>query len=75
MRFLNSDPIKADGANWYAYVGNNPITYVDPGGLKRINSAYIHTTFKKESGYGPRGRGFRWVIDQQIEMTKHSCYE
>ena len=32
-RFISEDPIK-DGANWYAYCGNNPVMMVDPWGLK-----------------------------------------
>jgi len=33
-RFINPDPIGfAGGLNWYAYVGNNPVDYVDPLGL------------------------------------------
>jgi RHS repeat-associated protein len=31
-RFINEDPIK-DGLNWYAYCGNNPVSFVDPNGL------------------------------------------
>jgi RHS repeat-associated protein len=31
-RFLTSDPAR-DGHNWYSYCGNNPTSYVDPGGL------------------------------------------
>ena len=31
-RFINEDPIK-DGLNWYAYCGNNPVSFVDPLGL------------------------------------------
>jgi RHS repeat-associated protein len=32
-RWAGLDPIK-DGANWYAYVGNGPLTQVDPSGLE-----------------------------------------
>ncbi len=31
-RFINEDPIH-DGFNWYVYVGNNPIFFIDPFGL------------------------------------------
>ncbi len=31
-RFIQQDPI-GDGVNWYAYVGNNPLVYIDPEGL------------------------------------------
>jgi hypothetical protein len=37
-RFTSEDPAR-DGANWYAYCGNNPLAFMDPTGLldKRIN--------------------------------------
>jgi len=31
-RFTTKDPIK-DGANWYAYCGNEPVNFTDPWGL------------------------------------------
>lgn len=31
-RFITEDPIK-DGINWYTYVSNNPLIYIDPTGL------------------------------------------
>jgi RHS repeat-associated protein len=38
MRFTTSDPIRS-GANWYAYVGGDPVNYVDPWGLEASDSA------------------------------------
>ena len=32
-RFITEDPIR-DGENWFAYVGNNPVNWVDPWGLE-----------------------------------------
>ena len=31
-RFMTEDPIR-DGTNWFAYVGNNPVNWIDPWGL------------------------------------------
>ena len=31
-RFITEAPIR-DGENWFAYVGNNPVNWVDPWGL------------------------------------------
>jgi hypothetical protein len=33
-RFITEDPAR-DGGNWFAYVGNNPMRYVDPTGLRQ----------------------------------------
>ena len=32
-RFISEDPIQ-DGVNWYVYVSNNPLKFVDPTGLR-----------------------------------------
>lgn len=33
---MTEDPIK-DGENWFAYVGNNPVNWVDPWGLSPVD--------------------------------------
>ena len=38
-RFTTVDPIR-DGNNWYAYVNNDPVNYVDPLGLESADAAY-----------------------------------
>jgi hypothetical protein len=35
-RFVSEDPAR-DGVSWFAYVGNNPLKYVDPTGLRILD--------------------------------------
>jgi RHS repeat-associated protein len=46
-RFISQDPI-GDGDNWYIYAGNDPVNYVDPLGLARVE-----VRFKQPGGIGP----------------------
>jgi hypothetical protein len=41
MRFTTVDPIRS-GTNWYSYVGNDPINFVDPFGLLEVESADLN---------------------------------
>jgi len=43
-RFMASDPIK-DGLNWYAYVGNSPIVFIDPLGLDATLDKYMNDNY------------------------------
>lgn len=40
-RFMSKDPAR-DGVNWFAFVGNNPLTFVDPTGLADIEADRIN---------------------------------
>jgi len=37
-RFTQEDVYRGDGLNLYAYVGNNPVNYVDPSGYSDLSS-------------------------------------
>ncbi len=55
-RFLQPDPAGyGDGLNLYAYVGNSPLSFVDPSGLIR-DTASSHLSLLQEHG--------REVLDQ-----------
>jgi len=73
-RFIQQDP-EGDGANWYAYVGNNPLAGLDPEGLYRDS---IH---RRDTARGARCAGLggeaaklmgfaAWWIDQQGWRSK-----
>jgi RHS repeat-associated protein len=42
-RFITEDPIR-DGSNWYVYVNNNPLRFVDPSGLEGERSEWAMTS-------------------------------
>ena len=35
-RFITEDPAR-DGQNWYTYVSNNPLRFIDPTGMRRVD--------------------------------------
>lgn len=65
-RYIESDPIGIwGGLNTYAYVGNRPLTYIDPTGLRNIHGNWC----------GPGGSGP--VLDpvDQCCSDHDSCYD
>jgi RHS repeat-associated protein len=51
-RFTTVDPIR-DGSNWFAYVNNDPVNYIDLWGLDSMYSTYIQGSGKIVSTYVP----------------------
>ena len=49
-RFITEDPIR-DGENWFAYVGNNPVNWVDPWGLSRRTASLKKRSVNRQLKY------------------------
>ena len=56
-RFITEDPIR-DGENWFSYVGNNPVNWVDPDGLK-YDEGPADQAYKDRLKYGKRSTSQR----------------
>jgi RHS repeat-associated protein len=54
-RFTQEDTYRGDGLNLYAYVGNNPLTYVDPSGYMSEQKSNVYVG-NKNSPYGTEGK-------------------
>jgi RHS repeat-associated protein len=59
-RFVSEDPAQ-DGVSWFAYVGNNPLKYVDPTGLRQVQEA-ITEGEEDEVNID----GLRYIIDKRL---------
>jgi len=66
-RFLQPDPLGyTDGLNMYAYVGNNPATFVDPSGLTTwSNTVYLWDWL---TGGGATNRRYGPTDTETLEM-------
>ena len=60
-RFISEDPLEFGGGdvNLYAYVGNSPVSYIDPSGLGRLPA-------------NPTGLGPQWTLDPSHQAPNGS---
>jgi RHS repeat-associated protein len=70
-RFTTEDPIR-DGNNWYAYVNNDPVNWIDPDGFFPVNvlvGAGIGFVFSTASELGRRmasGQSFTQAVSDVV---------
>ena len=62
-RFITEDPIR-DGENWFAYVGNNPVNWIDPWGLSASDGV------SKTLGNAAFALGIVSSLDGSSKITK-----
>ena len=55
-RFITEDPIR-DGENWFAYVGNNPVNWIDPWGLSASDG---------------KNKGTPWNMHSSVDFMKYT---
>lgn len=75
-RWMTRDPLgEAGGINFYGFVGNNPVNFIDPLGLDGIYVGY--SGYPVNTGYGftlPLGHGAVIAVDQKTGTTKYFEY-
>lgn len=73
-RFTTIDPIR-DGSNWFSYVVNDPVNYVDPFGLTATDSKGGNVTFNQNVFSNPFvGYNEPQVTFETSSQTNNSYY-
>ena len=74
MRFTTVDPIR-DGANWFAYVNNDPVNYVDLWGLFTFQSGVSAAGGAGTGGTIGGGLIVAWDSEEKIfEIGRYETY-
>jgi len=63
-RFISSDPARW-GTNWYVYCYNNPISYIDPNGMKPENASAV----LQQSKYTTQYDTYKFAREGYITVT------
>ena len=67
-RFTSEDPVR-DGMNWYVYVSNNPLKFVDPTGLEESYFLYTY----KDTEYDQKLKSYeRNSINDDVQRLEGS---
>jgi hypothetical protein len=77
-RFTSEDPVR-DGVNWFVYVSNNPLRFVDPTGLRDVEEAGDVASSNDvpfEYGYelNEYTIDYRRFLDEDFEITYYDDY-
>lgn len=69
-RFIERDPIgyEAGDNNWYRFVGNGPLSFVDASGLKSIDRDYLPAKFSYNVGFTVGS----WVVGLTLQVSQET---
>jgi len=69
-RFITEDPAR-DGLNWYDYVGNDPINFIDLWGLEWVRTGEFGEMFDfyDDDNPGHHGEDWKWEDDNGDDTT------
>ncbi len=62
-RFISEDPAR-DGQNWYVYVSNNPLKYIDPTGMMSDSAAFAAAQTRLDIENSDSQYGHTYIRDE-----------
>ncbi|MDC7236039.1 MAG: RHS repeat-associated core domain-containing protein [Spirochaetales bacterium] len=69
-RFISEDPAR-DGANWHVYVGNNPLRFIDPTGLRQVEGSQAEEKEEKPEKQEPKESPEKEIEDIDPEAPQN----